>query len=117
MAIFVNVPRTTTAESTATDLHDATVGHWPLRTPAQIVDVIAEIGDAIYGVRANTIVSAYPIKAVTVTEGGRFVITAGPNPDPAQTALIGATLPAGLAWQQGEQWPVKLHDSAILTTD
>jgi hypothetical protein len=110
MAIFVNIPRSTNDQSTPAELELATLGDWPLRGRGQIVDVVAEIGDAIYGVRGNTIVSAYPITAITVTEKHRFRVTASDN-HAAVGNLIGTTLPDELAWKPAEQWPVKLHDT------
>ena len=112
MAIFVNVSRSTTSNSTPEELQAFTVGVWPVRSPAEYARVVAEIGDAIYGVRGNEIVSAYQIKAITVGDNGRFTVTSDTAGQSAIQTRIGRALPDGFKWKSGEAWPVKFIDIA-----
>lgn len=115
MAIFVNISRSTTAESTPDELRRATIGDWPFRGESQTLRDIEDYGDIIYGVRRNEIVSAYPIKRIVLNdEHNRFVIV--PDSD-SRDAFDGGShvqkaLPDELAWRRGQQWPVKLFDSS-----
>ncbi len=114
MAIFVNVSRTTTPLSKPAELQQATVGDWPFRGETQTLPDIEEYGDVIYGVRRNEIVSAYPIKRIVLNdEQTRFVIVPDTDTDTSTLAgRKGLSLPEELAWRRGQQWPVKLYDSA-----
>lgn len=86
---------------------DATLGVWPIAE-----ENLKRYGDVLLGVYDNTVVTAYDLTGYT--RGDDKKVTFDGKPSTAWSHLIGQPTPAKPWGAQGDAWPVRFIDTAVV---
>jgi hypothetical protein len=86
---------------------DATFGVWPIAE-----ENLKRYGDVLLGVYDNTVVAAYDITGHS--RGADKKVTFDGNPTTTWAHLIGQPTPAKPWGTQGDAWPVRFVDTAVV---
>lgn len=86
---------------------DATFGVWPIAE-----ENLRRYGDVLLGVYDNAVVTAYDINGYT--RGADKKVTFDGRPSAAWAHLIGQPTPAKPWGTQGDAWPVRFIDTAVV---
>lgn len=90
------------------DEAEAVLGAWPIAE-----DKLAAHGDVLLAVFDNIVVAAYDIEEHTRDEDNRVTFTG--NKSQAWAHLVGQPNPGKHWGRQGDAWPVRYVDTAIVT--